>query len=217
MNRDASLNTNTGLDVPRTSGVELDGQAQKPKSGTSPVLYFGLIVALALGGVMILRGKKVPSLAAIMPQAPLLLAAQPGCTEQGTAALSRAVESEQAAIAKAERYAFDAHDGVDAARLYGLSSSCYGLAGDKAAAQRTSTAAAGWREKLDNSYQSHRLRLRLALDRGANDDAYQQAQALRTLLRTQTGPYIEWLAAIERTYKPALKTRGGMGKKKKRS
>lgn len=212
-----SMNTSTGLDVPRASGVELEGGHKVKKAGTSPVLYVGLVVALALGGTMVMRGKKPPSLASIMPEAPALLAAQPACAEQGTAALSRGVESEQAAIAKAERYAFDAHDGVDAVRLYGLSSSCYAQAGDQAASRRTRAAEAGWRSKLDATYQSHRLRLRLALDRGANDDAYLQAHALRTLLRTQTGPYVEWLSAIERTYKPVAKTRGGMGKKKKRS
>jgi len=205
----------TGLGAPRASGAETDGARKAPKSATSPVLYVGLAVAVVIGGLMVMRGKRAPSLASRMPEAPLLLGPQPGCGDQGPAALARGVESEQAAIAKAERYAFDPHDGVDAVQLYGLSSSCYATGGDQAGARRAGTAEAAWRSKLDAQYQSHRLRLRLALDRGQNAEAYTQARALRVLLRNETGPYVEWLAAIERTYKPAEKGRRNSSKKKK--
>jgi hypothetical protein len=199
-----------------TGTLDTAARPRDAKPGTSPVLYFGLAVALGLGAVMIMHDKKPSSLVSRMPQAPELLAARAPCADQGAAALARGAESEQAAIAKAERHAFDAHDGVDAAKLYGLSASCYAQGGDAASAQRASAAEAAWRERVTAQYQSHRLRLRLALDRGANDEAYRQARALRVLFRTQTGPYVEWLAAIERTYKPADKKRGGMGSKKKR-
>jgi hypothetical protein len=203
----------TGLGVQRPSGVDADGDRKVAKSGSSPVLWVGMAVALAIGGTMIMRAKKPPSLASRMPEAPALLAAQPACADQGPAALARGVESEQGAIAKAERYAFDPHDGVEAVELYGLSASCYGLAGDRAGAQRAGAAESVWRGKLDAQYQWHRLRLRLALDRGQKAEAYNQARALRVLLRGQVSPYVEWLTAIERTYKPAEK--GRRGKKKK--
>jgi len=214
MKRDAEMSMETtGLDVARGSGVELDDARKVEKSGASPVLYVGLAVALVLGGSMIMRAKKPVSLASRMPEAPALLAAQPACSDQGAAALARGVESEQGAIAKAERYAFDPHDGVEAVELYGLSAACYALAGDQASARRAGAAEATWRNRLDGQYQSHRLRLRLALDRGQTTEAYTQARALRALLRDQTGAYVEWLAAIERTYKPAEKSRRAKKKK----
>jgi hypothetical protein len=203
----------TGMSVPRPSGADTDGDRKVAKPGTSPVLWVGMAVALAIGVTMIMRAKKPASLASRMPEAPALLAAQPPCSDQGAAALARGVESEQGAIAKAERYAFDPHDGVEAVELYGLSASCYAQAGERAGAQRTGAAEAAWRSKLDGQYQSHRLRLRLALDRGQTTEAYNQARALRALLRGQVSPYVEWLAAIERTYKPAEK--GRRSKKKK--
>lgn len=203
----------TGVD--RLSGLDADGRPKerKPEGGVNPILIVALLVVVAFTATMLLRRAKAPSLAAGMPPAPELLSASEACPYQGKAAGARAEEAELAALAKAERYAFDVHDGVDAVKLYGLAHSCYTQAGDVSSAARTRKAEESWRTRMKTEYQSHRLRLRLALDRGATGDAYRQAHGLRTMLRSQTGPYLEWLGKIERAYKPVEKKRRSFAKK----
>ncbi len=188
-----------------------DDVRKAEKKGVSPVLIVGALVAIALATALVLKHAKKPSLASGMPEAPALLAVALTCAEQGPVALARASEAEQSALAKAERYAFDAHDGVDAVRLYGLAQSCYAQGGDSASAQRARKAQDGWTQRMNGEYQSHRLRLRLALDRGATTDAYREAHGLTAMLRGHTGPYLEWLSSIERAYKPIEKKKKRRG------
>jgi hypothetical protein len=216
MTRDLDMQI-TGVD--RLSDLGADGRPSdrtkqpKPEGGVSPVLIVALLVVVGFTATMLMRKAQPPSLAAGMPEVPELLGATESCPYQGRAAGARAEEAELAALAKAERYAFDVHDGVDAVQLYSVATACYTQGGDVSSAARTRKAEESWRARMKTEYQSHRLRLRLALDRGANDDAYREAHGLRAMLRSQSGPYVEWLAAIERAYKPIEKKKRAFSRK----
>jgi hypothetical protein len=115
--------------------------------------------------------------------------------------LARGSEAEQAALAHAERYGFDAHDGMAAVQDYGLAANCYSAGGDSAAAARARAAGQRWQARLETRYQGHQLRLRLALDRHRPDHALREVGSLRELLRGKQGDYVAWLKHAEQKLK----------------
>lgn len=168
-----------------------------PNKKTSPVAYVAL-VAIPLAAWMLLSEDEsdLPDQPSSPP--PTLFADPAPCPFTGPPAIHKARESAEAANARAERYPFEAQDGVDAVGLYGTASACYAAAGLDADAQRMR----GERERLarvlDEDYVTHRLRLERSLKNERPRDALIEVKALVALTKHLETPYVTWLTLMER-------------------
>jgi hypothetical protein len=172
------------------------GQAKR--NAPSPVIMIAALSVLGLAAWALLDDGTQSNLTASLPPAPALFDAEAACPYVGPEASARAQEAEQAALAHAERYNFDAYEGVSAVLSYRVAAACYGAGADAAAAARARGGGQRWQSRVEGSYQGHQLRLRVALDRGRNDNALNEVRALRRLLRGKNGPYPSWLEMAER-------------------
>ncbi|HEY2735752.1 MAG TPA: hypothetical protein VGI70_17260, partial [Polyangiales bacterium] len=93
---------------------------------------------------------------------------------------------------------FDPYEGVSAVLSYRGAVACYAIAGDVASAARARGGLSRWQSRIEGRYQGHQLRLRVALDRGRNDNALNEVRSLKHLLRGKSGPYESWLDWAER-------------------
>ncbi len=105
---------------------------------------------------------------------------------------------ERAAHAKRERYRYDAHDGLDAGRLFGEASKCYEVAGDPAGKERVDGEGRAWRQRITEEFSAARLRLRTALQNGQLETALSAVVAMRRVLEGEATPYATWLAGKDR-------------------
>jgi hypothetical protein len=178
--------------------VLTEGSPQQQASRrTSPVAYVALI-AIPLAAWMLLSEEEedLPDVPTTPP--PALFADPAPCAFTGAPAAHRARESAEAANAKAERYPFEAQDGVEAVSLYGIASSCYAAAGQDADAQRMTRERDLIARRLDEDYVTHRLRLERALKNEQPRDALAEARALKALTRHLETPYVTWITMLER-------------------
>ncbi|MDD9945733.1 MAG: hypothetical protein OXU20_32115 [Myxococcales bacterium] len=176
--------------------------------GPSLVLILGPAVIVAMVVFLLTQNRGGGSLSDSMPEAPALAFSPQECFETGVAARVRAEELEEQALASAERYAFDLTDGMDAAQLFLASTACYVQSGDRASAVRTEKSHEVWRTRLSERYAAHRLRLRVALDRGQPRVAEQQLTALLQFLSDfQEHPYHRWLGQVNNQLRLALMPR----------
>jgi hypothetical protein len=119
------------------------------------------------------------------------------CSQPG-AAFNRAKECEDAATAKMQRYMFEAQDGVTAVRLGTEAEQCYLTDGKQSDAQRVRRRLDLWKQRINQDYQSARLRLRVGIQHGEMRDALSEVQTLRALVAHRNDPYTAWLEGLER-------------------
>jgi hypothetical protein len=112
-------------------------------------------------------------------------------TERGGAAL-------QMAQAKAERYPFSPHDGVEAVELYELARACLFATGAVEAADAVAREGHELRQRIEEDYRVHRLRLERALDQRRYRAALREARVVASLLGGQQGEYVDWLHRLDR-------------------
>jgi hypothetical protein len=179
-----------------TTSLRFTGEAKR--NAPSPIVIGGALLTLGVIGWALLDDPTEVNLGANVPQAPDLFDPAPPCQYSGVAAQGRAQETEQAAMAHAERYNFDPHEGVSAVLSYRIANACFRNAGDHAGVSRTAAAAKLWQDKVEGRYQGHQLRLRVAIDRGRNDHAVRELKSLKKLLRGKSGPYVSWLDLAQR-------------------
>lgn len=128
---------------------------------------------------------------------PALWEEENACT-QPAAAESRAREAEAAALAKMQRYRFEARDGLQALRLLQEARQCYAAGGRRAEAFRAEKRSAAWKARLQRDYEGHLLRLRLALQKKDREEVLGEVRALKALLAHRDGEYLSWLLDLER-------------------
>lgn len=191
------------LEVPFGAEIKLGSLAirftgEAKKNAGSPVIVIAALAMVAFVVGLNMLSDDEEALDTSMPPAPGLFEQDTPCPYGGVQALSRANETEQAALAHAERYSFDPHDGIAAVHAYRLAASCYTSGGDAAGAARAKTGAQRWQQRLETSYQGHQLRLRLALDRQRMDHVLSEVRALKKLLRGKNNQYVTWLSTAER-------------------
>lgn len=127
------------------------------------------------------------------------------CPQTDPAGAARKGQSlELAARAKRERYRYDAHDGLDAGRLFAQASKCYALAGDQPSQERVDQEGQAWRQRVTEEFRAARLRLRTALQNGQLDVALTAVVAMRRVLAGEPHPYMAKLAAQERQLRSDL-------------
>jgi len=117
----------------------------------------------------------------------------------------RARDHERAALAKQERSAFDATDGVDAVFPFREAQACFQLAGKADDASRVANELSQWSGRLNERYATLRLQLKVALDKQRHADALAAVRELQALLAHQEeGPYRQWLGQLSRTLEQKL-------------
>lgn len=172
----------------------------KPKQQTSPVI----IIAGILGAVVVIwsmQGEEVAGLETEAPEPYVLF------TDIGTCPVTdpmqvdaRARQSAEAALAKSERYPFDPADGLDSVVLYDTAFVCYNAEHQTAAAAEMQRERDYMRHRIQEDYDTHRLRMARSLELERYDDALLENRALLALVRERGGehPYVQWLVRMER-------------------
>ena len=164
----------------------------------SPVALAALIL-MPLAGWLILTAPTddIPTMTDAPP--PVLLPTEVVCSADGDESGLRGVEAAEAASHRGERYPFDAQEGVLAYGLYLEAESCYRGAGRMGDATRMQREGRSLRRRIDEDYQTHRLRFERALQHQRYDEALRESRALNALLRHLVDDeYATWMRMMER-------------------
>jgi hypothetical protein len=113
-------------------------------------------------------------------------------------AAERGREELDAAEARAERYPFAPHDGVESVRGFARAASCFRMAGKREMAKAVDKETMRMRARVDGDYQFHYLRLERALDHRRYREALREARLLQSYVRSYGGEYAEWLIRVDR-------------------
>lgn len=170
---------------------------KKEKKPGNPILILAFVAVPLVGWLLLSDPIGGLPEANVDPPASLF-AELAACPDQGAAALNRARESAEAALAKSERYPFDSQDGVEAVGLYGVAESCYAASGYTTDAQRMHGERDVMKRRIEEDFLTHRLRLEQALHNERIPDALVETRALRAIVRHIEGPYADWLLQLER-------------------
>ncbi len=175
-------------------------RSETSRSGLSLSIAVALLLGLALAGTLWMSEGSSPSTAPPVQHEPPPLFGDAVACAQNEETLLHARELEQVALAKMERYPFASRDGMKAVRLSAEAQDCYRAAGYANQATRLGRLVGRWRQRLNNDYLGHRLRLKLALQNARVNDALHEVRALRALLSHTQGdhPYSAWLGRLER-------------------
>ena len=173
------------------------GQTQAPRTSLTTVLMFGGLV-LAAGWLLLSSGgDSLPEMTSVKP--PALFTAPAPCPEKDPAAAQpRAHEAENAALAKSQRYPFEAQDGISAVELYGLARSCYLVAGRDAQADRVTHDRDALKSRITEDYRTHQLKLDRAIRYRRTRQALIESEKLLDLVKHLDHPYTTWLRSLER-------------------
>ncbi|MCS6799507.1 MAG: hypothetical protein NZ898_13455 [Myxococcota bacterium] len=173
-------------------------RAQAAGRRTSPVLFLGF-VALPLAAWLLLSDPEMDLAEGPDAPPPSLFAPEARCPESGSLALARAVELAESASHRADRYPFDAQDGIMAVDLYATAAACFEAAGQPADAERMRRERAVMATRIEEDYRTHRLRRGRARARGGRAAGRRGARALEALLEHRhDDPYASWIAVLGR-------------------
>jgi len=172
------------------------------KAKPSPIVIGGMVLIVAMAFWYFYQKINRDERHEERPTPPALLSEVGACPDTGNSALSRANELLEAALAKLDRYPFHAADGVKGYELLQRARSCFVSGNDREGAVNVETKMSQWKRRLEQRYQNHQIRLRLALDREAFADALSETRSLRSLLKGRQGAYPQWLASLEKRLEP---------------
>lgn len=179
-----------------------DSLPKESKTGeqkTSPVVLIGGVVAVGILAWTLLSDPGGHGLETEAPAEQLVLFdPEVPCPASGASALYNADEDAEAALAKSERYPFDASDGVESVTLYRRSQSCYTTVGQTDAASRMRAEGDWMQRRIEEDFTTHRLRLTRAMEQERWPDALLETRALIALTRHRDHPYVQWLMRNER-------------------
>lgn len=175
----------------------------RPKEEGSNKLLPLLLLCLVLagGGVafILTEQSQIDAAAVSSEQEIVLFPEAPACPPSDAASAGRrAAGLERAAQTKRERYRYDAHDGLEAGRLYAQAAKCFQAAGDAGNQQRVQQLGNAWRLEVTEDFRAARLRLRTALQDNDLNTALTAIGALQRLLAGEDLPYVSALASTER-------------------
>lgn len=166
---------------------------------TSPIVLIGGVGIIGVLAWTMLSDPGGHGLETRAPSEPLqIFDAEVTCPTTGAQALYMADEDAEGALAKSERYPFDASDGVESVQLYRRSQACYALVGQTEAANRMRQEGDWMQHRIEEDYTTHRLRLERAMEQQRWPDALLETRALLALTRHRDHPYVQWLIRNER-------------------
>jgi hypothetical protein len=169
----------------------------RPKRAGSPLLLLAPVLLLAAGMMLLPKlENRVEGEGEV--EAPPLALSKIECREKEPAHVERrAREAEHAGRAKLQRFAFAAHEGIEALDLLAEASACFNAAGQADDAARARDAHSAWSGQLADDYAAARLELRVALEQERYQQALNAASHLQALLAARPAcPYSEWLSSV---------------------
>lgn len=172
----------------------------KGKSQASPLV----IIAGILGAVVViwsLQGEEATGLETEAPAPYPLFTPLAACpVTDPLQATNRAQQSAEAALAKSERYPFDPADGLDSVVLYDTAYLCFNAQHSTAAATEMQRERDYMQHRIQQDYDTHRLRMQRGLELERYDDALLENRALLAMVRERGAghPYVDWLIRMER-------------------
>lgn len=165
----------------------------------SPVIMIAGVAAVGILGWTLMQDDAGHGIDTEAPQDALVLFDEAtACPATGTSATQRADLDAEAALAKSERYPFDANDGVESVALYQRAQACYAVAELREPAGRMQAEGEWMRHRIEEDYTSHRFRLERAMEQERWADALMETRSLLSLTRHREHPYVDWLIRIER-------------------
>lgn len=173
---------------------------KKKTEKTSPLTYVLALVAAPLALYVIFADEGASSTKQMPKEKPeLWQEAAKTCPVQAQDQAG-ALGSEKWVLAegKAERRPFRVQDGVQAVPLYEAAAVCFRTAGDEERAKGAAAAATTLREKVNEDYRAHQVRLEHALSVNDLPMAHKEVKILIAFTEGQSGPYVEWLSNIDR-------------------
>ncbi len=171
----------------------------KDEKKASPVVMIGAVAMIAILAWTFLSDNAGHGIETEAPTEQLtLFDPEVACSSSGAGALYSADEDAEAALAKSERYPFDASDGVESVVLYRRSQACYALVGQGEASQRMQHEGDWMQHRIEEDFTTHKLRLTRAMEQQRWPDALLETRALIALTRHRTHAYVEWLIRNER-------------------
>jgi len=192
-----------GLKLKITDELPKEKKDPSDKAVSSPVLI-ATFVMVPLVGWMLLSGPDVGLDTTPAASPPELFEETIACPNTGSARHRADLDAEEA-IAMSERYPFASQDGVQAVRRYQRARSCYRAAGASREAEIMESEEAAMRDRIDEDYRTHRLRLSRALEQERLPDALLETRALIELLRHLDGDgYLGWLRQLGRQLQLAI-------------
>lgn len=166
---------------------------------TSPIVMLGGVAAVLILAWTLLRDPGGHGIETQAPSDPIqLFDAEVRCPSTGASALYGADQDAEAALAKSERYPFDAGDGVESVMLYRRAQACYAAVGQSEAAAVMQREGDWMQRRIEEDFTTHRLRLTRAMEQQRWPDALLETRALLALTRHRRHPYVEWLVRNER-------------------
>lgn len=180
-------------------GVRLTFLAPSAKrTGPNPVLLLVAPLVLLVTAFVAFQSLETANPLAREMEPPALIDEERPCAQTNPQDAARhAREAEQAALAKEERFPFEARDGVDAARLLGEARACFATAASEPDRTRVDAELKQWSERLNQDYSALQLKLRVGLDNDRQQDALDACAGLEALLAGRPdSPYRQWLGAV---------------------
>lgn len=174
------------------------------KKVSAPVLI-AMFVIIPLVGWLLLSDDTSGIDATPTAPPPEIFGEAPSCPSSGANTRHRADQDAEAAIAKSERYPFNSQDGVQAVQRYRRAEACYRALGATTEAEVMEREGDAMERRIEEDYQTHRLRLERALEQGRLPDALLETRALLEMLRHKgTDPYVVWLQQLQRQLQLAI-------------
>lgn len=172
----------------------------------SPVIWLALVL-VPLSIWLLWRAGPEEGLRRPVKAPTLFEANETSCPAQGAQLQKRAEDSELAALAKAERYPFDANDGVVAVRLFDVAVACsQALGTDPARVRRLRAERDRIQTRVESDYRAHQLRLERMLRDRSWTEALSEARALQRFVVGSKGVYSDWLIVLERNLRALEET-----------
>ncbi len=186
----------------------LPKEQKAPNEKTSPVVMFGSVGIIGILAWSLLSDPGGPDIDTEAPsESVTIFDGERPCPSAGASALYSADQSAEAALAKSERYPFDASDGVESVDLYRTAQACYGLVGQQEAVQRMQREGDWMQHRIEEDYTSHRFRLERAMEQQRWPDALIETRSLLALTRHREHAYVQWLVRNERQLSLLVETR----------
>ena len=188
------------MDVGTLTLVLRDAAAEQAVSQDRPkmLLRYGILFGMVAAGYFFFFDDDEPLPDNPPADVPELFAALPDTCPAGAPAEKQARDAHEAAVTKAERYPYEASDGIEAVKLFRAAQRCFAESKNEAMARRMEVEFSLLKSKIEEDYLVHRVRQKRALKNRRLSEALVETRALLGIVDTQPGPYKEWLVRLER-------------------
>ena len=171
--------------------------ATRPLLRSPPVIGLALLTLFMLVAAAFKKNDAGTAATAVAP--PLWGTPTTTCPQSAPAqALALANERETVAEGKRERRPFHVQDGVAAVGIFETASACFAAGGDADSAAAAARSAQVLREKVQEDYHAHQVRLEHALLISDYVVAQHEVKQLRAFTEATSGPYVVWLSNLDR-------------------